>query len=353
MLTFLTFTGFAVAGLVLVTTLLPLWRTSLWWVRALDFPRLQIAFLAAAALALLMPVLLAGDRIALAAAACILACIAWQASWIWGFLPHGRVSVPAASPPREGAPRLRLLIANVLQTNRRAADLVRLVREADPDLVLAVETDRWWAEKLQAGLGRDWPHVVAQPLDNTYGMILLSRLELQDVEVRFRVEDDIPSISARLVLGEGATVRFYGVHPRPPRPDSDTDDRDAELLLVAREAKERAGAAIVAGDLNDVGWSHSTRLFQKISGLLDPRRGRGFYSTFHAGVPFLRWPLDHIFHSAEFRLVKLRRLAWFGSDHFPVFAELAWQPEAAAAVETPVAAPEERREAREKIAAAV
>ena len=36
-----------VAGIVLVVaTLLPLWRTTRWWVRVLDFPRFQIAVLA-------------------------------------------------------------------------------------------------------------------------------------------------------------------------------------------------------------------------------------------------------------------------------------------------------------------
>ena len=29
---------------ILAATFLPMWKTSLWWVRILDFPRLQIAF---------------------------------------------------------------------------------------------------------------------------------------------------------------------------------------------------------------------------------------------------------------------------------------------------------------------
>ncbi|HJV10212.1 MAG TPA: endonuclease, partial [Burkholderiales bacterium] len=62
-------------------------------------------------------------------------------------------------------------------------------------------------------------------------------------------------------------------------------------------------------------------------GLLDPRVGRGFYHTFHARYPVLRYPLDHCFHTKHFRLVRFKRLRKFGSDHFPVSIELSHEPE--------------------------
>ena len=83
---------------------------------------------------------------------------------------------------------------------------------------------------------------------------------------------------------------------------------------------------MVAGDLNDVAWSRTTRQFQEISGLLDPRIGRGLYPTFNADWPLLRWPLDHVFFEPPFRLVRFAVESHIGSDHFPFFVALCHLP---------------------------
>jgi endonuclease/exonuclease/phosphatase (EEP) superfamily protein YafD len=142
------------------------------------------------------------------------------------------------------------------------------------------------------------------------------------------------------------------VHPAPPSPteNEESTERDAELLVVAKSVAEVDGPVIVAGDLNDVGWSATTRLFRKISGLLDPRIGRGMFNTFHAHHWYLRWPLDHLFHSKHFTLSFMRRLPDCGSDHFPVLIELVYEPERGAAQEGLTADRKDEEIAAEKIA---
>jgi endonuclease/exonuclease/phosphatase (EEP) superfamily protein YafD len=255
-----------------------------------------------------------------------------------------------AAEPGPPERTLRLLISNVKMENRNADALVALVRAHAPDVVLAAEGDAWWDEQLRA-LDADYPHAVRRPQDNHYGLHLFSKLDLADVEVRFLVDEDVPSIRVTLRLRSGDTIRLYAVHPRPPLPQQGSEARDAELLIVGREVAEGDGRpTIVAGDLNDVAWSHTTSLFQRTSHLLDPRRGRGFFNTFPANYPFLlRWPLDHVFHDDSLTLVSLRCLPNIGSDHLPVLAELQHQPKAEAVQEEPTPDAGDHEEARDRI----
>ncbi|MBT8445622.1 MAG: endonuclease/exonuclease/phosphatase family protein, partial [Gammaproteobacteria bacterium] len=127
----------------------------------------------------------------------------------------------------------------------------------------------------------------------------------------------------------GDRVRVHFLHPAPPSPteNPESGERDAELLILARSVAGGDRPVIVTGDLNDVAWSSTTRLFRRISGLLDPRVGRGMFNTFHAKIPILRWPLDHLFHSDHFTLKSIRRLPPIGSDHFALYTVLSLTPE--------------------------
>ncbi len=194
---------------------------------------------------------------------------------------------------------------------------------------------------------KNYPYTVLHPLDNAYGMALYSRFELVNPKVNFFIEDDIPSITTGVKLLSGNVINLYCLHPRPPVPveNDRSNERDAELLFVGRIIKEQNAPTIVAGDLNDVAWSRTTTLFQKISGLLDPRIGRGLYSSFHTKSSLIRFPLDHVFHSNHFRLAELRRLPNIGSDHFPIHIALTYEKTAELTQVEPVATPDEEREA--------
>jgi endonuclease/exonuclease/phosphatase (EEP) superfamily protein YafD len=319
-----------VAGmLMVVATALPLLRADAWWIRICDFPRLQITLAAAAALAAIVFSWGAPTLWHLALVASLAAALGYQAFMMYPYTFLARPQVEQAANVDERS-SIALLFANVLLENRGVARLLAIIDEEQPDVVLAVETDAWWQARLDV-LSRTHPYVVRQPQDNTYGMVLYSRLELIEPQVKFLVQGDVPSIHTQVRLGGGALVELRCLHPRPPAPQEakDSKARDVELILVGRELREKRAPSIVLGDLNDVAWSRTNYQFQEISGLLDPRIGRGFYHTFHARWFFLRFPLDHCFHSKHFRLVSFKRLRAFGSDHFPVGIKLSYEPDAA------------------------
>jgi endonuclease/exonuclease/phosphatase (EEP) superfamily protein YafD len=160
-------------------------------------------------------------------------------------------------------------------------------------------------------------------------MCLYSKLPLTSTEVKYLVEPDIPSIHTNVTLRSGQQIRLYCIHPEPPGVSKSTKDRDAELVLVAKEIGKRTLPVLVAGDLNDVAWSSTTTLFGELSGCNDPRVGRGLYSTFNAKYPIFRWPLDHFFATNEFTLNKIERLPKIGSDHFPIFTRMTYNPASA------------------------
>lgn len=312
----------------IVGTLLPLLSHDYWVVRIFDFPRVQIAVAGLLITGTYVVFWDTGHFIQDVILVGLVGSTCYQLYRIYPYTPLATPQVVAAQRATPDA-QCTLLIANVRITNRDAAPLRRLIQKHNPDLILTLEPDAWWADQLK-DLSETYPHVVTHVLDNAYGIMLHARLPLIDPEVRFLIDDDVPSIHTQVELPSGARFNFHAVHPRPPHPihETDTTERDAELLVLGREIDARKVPTVVAGDLNDVSWSYTTTLFQQTSGLLDPRVGRGLYNTFHAEHPLFRYPLDHAFHSEHFTLVEWKRLPYIGSDHFPVLLGLQYEEDA-------------------------
>ncbi|GHA61753.1 endonuclease/exonuclease/phosphatase family protein [Pontibacter akesuensis] len=316
----LSWASLLLSGLSLLATLLSLVPGPQWWVRVFDYPRTQVAVASLVAFVLSVVFLEVRPRLKLSLVLLLAASFLYQASKIIVYMPL-YVKQALDSDRATEQRSFSLLVSNVLMDNRRAGDFLELVRRHNPDILLINEPDDWWERQLQP-LGEAYPYSIKHPLGNTYGMILYSRLPLREQELNFLVEPDVPSVFAEVMLPSGDNFDFYGLHPRPPKPGTDTYERDAEILLVGRRVRERGRPAVVAGDLNDVAWSRTSELFQRYSGLLDPRQGRGMYNTFNAKVPLLRYPLDHVFFSDDFGFIWMERLDSFGSDHFPILISL-------------------------------
>lgn len=337
-------------GLVAILfTLIPFIAADYWWIRVFDFPHTQLTILTMVALFTYFIKFDLKSKEDYIFAIVLGACFSYQLIKIYPYLPHGNYELKEASHEGEDL-EIRFYIANVLQDNENPEILKQEIEKKDADVLLFMETNTRWMNDIRPAV-EGYPHRVEVPLDNTYGMLLYSKFPLRNAEVKYLVDDSIPSIHSVLQLPDGNEIQLYSIHPTPPMPQHNpsSTDRDAEMMLIAKSSKGNPLPVIVAGDFNDVAWSQSTKLFKDISGLLDPRIGRGFYNTFNARSYIMRWPLDHFFASDEFRLVKIELGEDIDSDHFPAYFVVKLEPEKAAEQRQEDASPNQEEAANEQI----
>lgn len=301
-------------------------NTSIWWMRSLNFPRLQL-LIVAVLLLLLLPVVVIKwtwlAKIAMAGLAISLVIHAWFVLPYTFLFKKEVPTIEAASV--KPADKLGLFIANVYMKNRSKDKLLQMIEDTNPDILFLVETDKWWQQTMQPVANR-YQYKVEYPMDNTYGLLLYSRFQLINPEIKFLEKPNVPSVHTGVVMPNGKQFMLHAEHPVPPVPSKYPDNIGAdgeELKEVAAIIAKEQLPSMVAGDLNDVAWSKTSRLFRQDSKMKDIRTGRNFFNSFDANSFIFRWPLDHVFVDTSFRLIKVELLPAFGSDHFPVYTQLA------------------------------
>lgn len=315
-------------ALCVVGTVLPLLPTGFWLVRGWDFPRFQLAILLVASIPIFLLVkakFKSARELTIWVLVLFGACI-WQAAHVIQFTPLWRKEV--ASTPR-ATPAFRLVVANLDYENVAREAVLHELLHRNADILILIEMDESWSNAL-APLRREYRYRHEEVIDAGLGLALWSKLPLANPRTRFLVEERRPSIWVQIAYGN-QSLNLVAVHPTPPglqdatgKSRRDSRVRDAELVLIAKEvASDDSELWIVAGDFNDVAWSHTTRLFKRLSGLKDPRVGRSFMGTYHADYPVVRFPIDHVFVSDGFSIAKLQRHRITGSDHFAVSASIA------------------------------
>jgi len=337
---------------VILFTLVPLIRHDFWIFRVFEYPRLQKLVINLVLLVFHL-IYFPLDLLGKVTFGLLIFNFIYLVYQVFPFTIFGKKQIVSARSAINDH-NISLLIANVYQDNRQSDSYLKLIKKCDSDVVLMVETNIWWQKQMDV-IADDYPYQLKIPLENTYGMIFYSRLPLRNGKINFLVKEDIPSIETEVQLKSGQWVKLYCLHPEPPVPQENprSTERDKEILMVGKKAKNCELPVIVMGDLNDVAWSYTTELFGKISGLLDPRRGRGFFNSFNAKYFFLRFPLDHIFCSADFALSGIKRMENCGSDHFPMCVNLQFNPKVEQFNDEPVADQEDLALAQEKLNADV
>ncbi|WP_228852062.1 endonuclease/exonuclease/phosphatase family protein [Aegicerativicinus sediminis] len=322
---------FEIFGIIaIILTVAPIFAIDYWWIRMFDFPHIQLTLLTL--LAIIFYLIKFNFKILqdYAFISILIACFIFQFIKIYPYTPLAEKEV-GDSTITEPSRTFTIYNANVLQKNRQYDLLIEEINTLNPDILILTETDVNWQKAIKGNLSKAYKFGEEAPLDNTYGMLVYSKLPLSDSKVNYLIDDSIPSVEAKVKLPSGDVFQLYAIHPTPPMPQENpkSTDRDAEMMKTALFNYDSKLPSLVIGDFNDVTWSKTTKSLKEVGKLLDLRKGRGFYTTFNAKNPVLRWPLDHIFVSEEFRVKQLKKGEKIGSDHFPYYATLTLEPERA------------------------
>lgn len=309
----------SVLVLLLIFTLLPKIPSSHWIFRVADFGKIQINYFAF--FTFVLGFYFYGTEYWWYSQGLLFAIIVYHSITLikyTRFYPVKKISHSGATSSKH----LKIISANIYQFNTDFNRFINLIKKHQPDLFLTMESDSKWEKELRI-LEKDYPFQHKVTLENTYGMHLYSKVEIEESKTHFFVADDIPSVEAHLKTEDGYQFVFFGIHPPPPSPTEEetSKERDGDLLSVAKRVTEINKPILTAGDFNNVAWSKSSILFRKVSHLIDPRVGKAFVSTFHAKYRLLRFPIDLMFHSKEIFIEDLKTLENFGSDHLPVYCE--------------------------------
>jgi len=219
---------------------------------------------------------------------------------------------------------LRVMLINVHTENQRY-DLVKAcIRENNPDLVVLEEVNDRWLTQL-AGLNDTYPHSCEEPREDNFGILLLSKLPLENPEIVYLGEAEVPSVTAMIKFGNNG-LTILGTHPLPPGSQENTFLRNGQLSTIPKFLNGRKGSVVLLGDLNTTPWSHCFQRLLRETGLSDSSRGFGLQVSWPANLFPLRIPIDHCLLTPDLIVVNRWIASDVGSDHFPLVVEITTAP---------------------------
>lgn len=244
-----------------------------------------------------------------------------------------------ATEPIEGDTSLKVMIANVLTSNKNFEQIEAQIVAESPDVFAIVELGHELDQRLSQLDG--YPFRFSEPMSpGNFGIGIYSKHPLSNSELISFNLDDIRSIVTTVQTKQG-DYRLIATHPLPPIRKFGNDARDGHLEMLAdliQENRQTLSSAvsrqgevnrslstrvttaqprvIVVGDFNLTPWSPVFYKFTKATELRRSGKGFGVQPTWYAGPTIaMGLKLDHCFisdnlHCAEYRIGEAN-----GSDH--------------------------------------
>lgn len=215
---------------------------------------------------------------------------------------------------------LTILHSNVLSSNERFDDFIALIHEENPDLFVMQEVNGRWLSEMQV-LKKTYPHHLAIPRQDNFGIALFSKYPLNSVEQTNWGSWQLPSIIAQFSLDE-QNITVIATHPLPPVGQEYYQARNDQLSEVVKYSQQINGPLILIGDLNVTMFSHDYSSLIDDTNLRNTRAGFGLLPSWPTQLfPFMI-PIDHCLISPHFIVKDMKTGHNIGSDHLPVVVHL-------------------------------
>ncbi|MGV3678877.1 MAG: endonuclease/exonuclease/phosphatase family protein [Acidovorax sp.] len=249
-----------------------------------------------------------------------LAVLALGGSFLWqpARLPQG------AEPADPGAV-LAVGTANLNSSTTDFGPLTAWLASADaPDVVFLQEFTQLAQQALAGhpGVAARYPHRLEAPDPSPFGLAVLSRHPLSDMET-LQPKDLRDTLRLRATVAwNGKPVHLSALHPMPPLDAGFAQARDRALEQEAERLAQAGGLALLAGDLNTTPWARSLYLVEETL-----RRANGAAPSWPNALGWLSvLPLDHVLASGGWQVLDSRTGPDLGSDHRPVVVRLIVAP---------------------------
>ncbi len=213
----------------------------------------------------------------------------------------------------------RAMMVNVNTFHGDPSRVAAAIRAERPDILLLLEVDRRWLSSMGPALG-DFAYRLVEPRPDNFGIALFSRLPWEDARVVFIGEANLPSVQARIRIGD-SWLCVLGTHPPPPVGHRMWSLRNDQLSQLGRYVRGIAGPLIVFGDLNTTPWAYHFGRFMAASGLENSALGRGIHGTWPIFARPFALPIDHFLYRGQVVVLGRREGADLASDHLPIIVD--------------------------------
>jgi endonuclease/exonuclease/phosphatase (EEP) superfamily protein YafD len=246
----------------------------------------------------------------------VVACVTVALQWLPGALMGGRAAAhPPTAPACSGDP-LRVVTANAWFANTAHAPLVEWLSRSDADIIALQEVTPQWAMALEP-LAQRYPYRKMVLREDPYGIALLSRWPLNDVQAVDFANDGLPSLVADVEV-RGRPLQVIALHTLWPVTPQLQMARDRALQQAAALALTRPASTVLLGDLNLTPYAPAFGRLVSESGLRDAFAGAAWRPTWQAGFWPLALPIDHVLVPQASCIIAQDIGPDVGSDHRPL-----------------------------------